>query len=469
MRTSEEQLPGWTLAEFRDDARIAGRDLQKSERESAERVEAVRGLVVEYVDEPACDADHLARWWDGYAFLAYTSAFHDHPWGERPAGPRWRLLAPFSRPATREEAALLGRWARHPRRRAGIVDAATEQPWRVVAVPAINPGRYHSVLRDGAPIDPDQALRQLSEWEVADRRDAAAATLAGTSVADAVGDLLTRAARPPAPVRWPWAPLERRIGPLFPGRSVRVVAADPDLRGALLLAAAVSAAASGAQVLIATTHTARIELGARLLALEGQATAADLLAGTRAAEAVAASGERAAGALPRLHLWAPGRGSRSIEQLEDEARALANLGDRQPPVLIFDPVEGWDEGRAAVAGRRAFAAAIEDLARPGGLEPDWPGAVVLAGSADPDPVLGSAAALQRAWDEDPGALAARLATDGAELDFVADVVLAVAADPIGAPRRVAVAVVRNGDGPVGIDTLSWDLSTGRLTAAAAPA
>lgn len=462
MRVSEEMLPGWTFTEFRDDARIAGRDLEASERESAERVVAVRGLVVEYVDEPAVDADHLRRWWEGYGFLAYTSAFHEQPVGERPPGPRWRLLVPFSRPVSREEAVRLGRWARHPRRGAGIVDAATEAPWRVVAVPAINPGRYRSTHQAGAPIDPDRALGDLVAWEIADRRDAAARELAGTGMAEATGDLLALAAHPPRTVRWPWAGVERLAGPLLPGRSVLLLAADPRLRGALLLAVAESATASGGEVLVATTTEARVELVARLLALKASVPASELLAGHCSPESVAKSADRLVASYPRLHLWAPGRGERTIERIEAEARALVNLTpDARPPILVLDPVEGWDEGRAAVEGRRAFAAAIADLARPDGLEPGWPGALVVVGSAAPDPVLATAEGLAAAWREDPGGLATRMAADGAELDLASHVVLAAAADAVGAHRRVVVAVIRGGDGAAGLAELRWEVATGR--------
>jgi hypothetical protein len=461
--TSEEQLPGWTFAEFRDDARIAGRDLEASERESAERVVAVRGLVVEYVDEPAADPDHLRAWWAGYGFVAYTSAFHEQPSGARPPGPRWRLLVPFSRPVTRDEAVQLGRWARHPRRGAGIVDAASEAPWRVVAVPAINPGRYRSATQAGAAIDPDAALQALREWEVADRRDAAASVLAETSMADAVVDLVELATHPPRSAAWPWPRLQELAGPLLPGRSVLVSTADPRLRAALLLATATAAHASGAEVLVGTTSEARVELVARLLATKTSVPASDLLAGHCSPEAVAIAAGWLRESFPHLHLWAPGRGRRSLEQLEVEARALVNLSpDARPPFLLLDPVEGWDEGHAAIEGRRAFAAAVTDLARIDGLGPGWPGALVVAGSAAPDPVLATAEGLAAAWRRDPGGLATRLAADGAELDLASHVVLAAAADPIGAVRRVVVAVVRSVDGAAGLVELEWDVATGRL-------
>jgi hypothetical protein len=469
VRTSEEQLPGWTFAAFRDAARIAGRDLERSERESADRVVAVHGLVVEYVDEPAVDAEHLTQWWSDYAFLAYTTAFHDHQLAERPPGPRWRLLVPFARAASREEAVLVAQWARHPRRRAGIVDAATEAPWRVVAVPAINPGRYRSALHDGVAIDPDAAIRQLAEWEVTDRREAAAATLSGTSITDAVGDLLSLARHPPSVVHWPWPQVERLVGPLFPGRVVLVVTADARLRTTLLLTAALDAAESGAHVLFAATNAGRSELAARLLALRAEVPATDLLTGACSAEAVEAAGARLGAAYPRVHLWAPGRGERTLAALEREARALVHAGDGRPPVLVLDPVEGWDDAHSAAEGRRAFAAVLGDLARSGGLDPGWPGALVVAGSATPDPMLASADALRTAWRGDPASVATRVATDEAELDFASSVVVAAAADPIGETRRVVVAVVRNSDGGTGIDELEWKVDTGRVAETSAVA
>lgn len=423
----------------------------------------MHGLVVEYVDEPGVDAERLAAWWPDHAFLAYTTAYHDQQLAERPPGPRWRLLVPYTRAATRDEAVLIGRWARHPRRRAGIVDAATEAPWRVVAFPAINPGRYRSALHEGAAIDPDIALHELAEWEVADRRDAASLALAGTALTDAVADLVARARHPPVAVRWPWPSVDRRAGPLYPGRCALLVTADPGLRTTILLAMALDAASTGAHVLLATVNAGRSELAARLLAMRAGVPASELLAGTCEPAAVEAAGSQLATAFPRLHLWAPGRGERTVELLERDARALVNAGDGRPPVLLIDPVEGWDEGRTALDGRRAFAAALGDLARPGGLGADWPGAVVIAGSATPDPLFASAEALASAWREAPGLVATRVASDEAELDFACGLVVAAAADPLGAARRVVLAVVRNGDGATGLEELAWDTTTGRLT------
>jgi hypothetical protein len=105
---------------------------------------------------------------------------------------------------------------------------------------------------------------------------------------------------------------------------------------------------------------------------------------------------------------------------------------------------------------------VTDLARIDGLGPGWPGALVVAGSAAPDPVLATAEGLAAAWRRDPGGLATRLAADGAELDLASHVVLAAAADPIGAVRRVVVAVVRSVDGAAGLVELEWDVATGRL-------
>ncbi|MFZ5482183.1 MAG: GerMN domain-containing protein [Myxococcota bacterium] len=137
---AEARLPAWTFAAFRDDARVVARDSATAEAQTRARVLEVNGLFLEYEDEPGADADAIARWWAGRLFLAYTTAFHDRPLGDRPEGPRWRVAVPFARGVGLAAAVEVARWARHPRRRAGTLADATEEPWRAPALPALPAG-----------------------------------------------------------------------------------------------------------------------------------------------------------------------------------------------------------------------------------------------------------------------------------------------------------------------------------------
>jgi hypothetical protein len=459
---SEGELPGWSFTRFRDDARVAGRDAERSAVESARRAIDVHGVVVDYVDDPSVDAENVRRWWDGWAFVAYTSAFHEIPLGERPVGPRWRVLVPFTRPVAPEVAVQVGVWVRHPRRAAGLVDPAVLEPSRVVAVPAINPGKYQHTSGEGRALDPDVALAELAAWEDADRRRAAQGVLAGTPVAEALASLLATVARPEgrAAVGWPWPALDALAGGVPVGRPALILAAEPRLREAVLIAVAASAAASGRSVLLGVAVSSRAELAARLLSSGGFPASVDaLLAGSVDRSALQRAAEALAARCPGLRVWTPGRGERSLAALEAEARALVDDGGAHPPVIVLDPAESWDEDHEVAGARRALAGLLGDIARPGGLGRGWPGAVVVVGATAAVPALGGGAALASAITERPGELGARLAAAVGELDAAAGLVLAVASDPGAAPRAATAAVIRAASGRVGAATLRWDPST----------
>ncbi len=439
------RLPAWTFASYRDDTRVVTRDKKLSARETRARVLEVHGLMVEYVDEPAIDADHVLQWWGEHAFLAHTTGFHELPMGERPAGPRWRVLVPFARPIGLEEAVTMAHWARHPRRDSGIIDDRSEQVWRIVPVPAVGPGGYRWLAHNGPLLEPDDALRELSAWEVLDTRVRAAVALEGTTIDVAVERFLRRRRIPklrpsfPAPV----AALGEQLGPLWPGRVVALVGSSGAGKSNLALQAANRAAQAGLPVLVVLTRMGGDEVIARLLAQHGSVRPSELLAGSGSVDGAV---ENLRASCPSLHLWAPPAAERDLESLIGKVRALSDRHDGAPPLVVVDGVEGWgleDPER----GMRQLVSGLRDVSHAGSLGPSWAGAGVLLVGNLPGPRL-DPEQLRSKWGD------GELGLGPLEHDAGAVVVVATR----GAEALALVA--KNRDGGVGEVPLRFDPITG---------
>jgi hypothetical protein len=439
------RLPAWTFARYRDDTRVVTRDEVLSARETRARVLSVHGLMVEYVDEPAIDADHVRRWWGDHAFIAHTTGFHELPMDARPAGPRWRVMVPFSRPVELGEAIIMAHWARHPRHDAGIINDRTEEVWRIVPVPAIGPGGYRWVAQNGPLLDPDAAMRELTAWQVLDTRVRADAALEGTSIDLAVERFVRRRRTPklrprfPAPV----AALEARLGPLWPGRVVALVGSSGAGKSNLALQAANRAAQAGLPVLVVLTRMGGDEVVARLLAQHGRVRPSELLAGSgdidAAVEALRAS-------CPSLHLWAPPAKERDLDTLLLKVKALSDRHDGAPPLVVVDGVEGWGVEEPE-RGMRQLVSGLRDVSHAGSLGPDWAGAGVLLVGNLPGPRV-DPGQLRTRW------LAGELDLGPLEHDAAAIVVVATQGD-----QALAI-VAKNRDGEAGEVAMRFDPVSG---------
>ncbi|MCB9683974.1 MAG: hypothetical protein H6738_01525 [Alphaproteobacteria bacterium] len=393
---AETRVSGWAGAVFRDDARVIRDDMEQADQPNRERVEAVHTLLVDYEDDPAVDVDRLTRWWKGYRFVAYTSAWHDRPWRNRPAGPRWRVLLPLSRGCTVDEAEELTRWVRHPRHGVGMVAPITEKVWRAAAAPAMNPGGFHACHRDGAPVDVDASLRQLKEWRNQDRRVSAEQALGDGLMRLAVegfGRRMSERSAPSRPSVWPGPPpavdrgalrpaaLPSTAGTLGidpggprPGR-LTVLAGPPSSgRTAFALQVAANNALAGSPVLYVATRMTADEGLARLMAFRasGAASADAVLARAAPADDVSAALTGLVRDLSALCWWTPGAHDRDGEGLGARAKAAADLCEGKPPLVVIDALESWDGPEDQLAG------ALFDVLRPDTLGPGWPGAEVLA-------------------------------------------------------------------------------------------
>lgn len=467
---AEARLPAWTFAAFRDDARVVARDSATAEAQTRARVLEVNGLFLEYEDEPGADADAIARWWAGRLFLAYTTAFHDRPLGDRPEGPRWRVAVPFARGVGLAAAVEVARWARHPRRRAGTLADATEEPWRAPALPAIAPGGFRWCHGDGEPLDPDACVRELAAWRVADRREAATRELAGRSVRDAIAALSRRVASPALRPAFAWTGSPAPAGPLpeaalapaapaacplteglWPGRLAVLVGPGRRGRTSFALQVAEANARLGHPVGLLLTRMGVDEAAARLVALRtAGASAAALLQGATPRAETEAALAALASAAPGLHVWAPSAAQRTPEEVVRFTRALSEVAGGRPPLLVLDALDAWEGDADALAG------ALGDLVHAGSLAPDWPGAAVLAVLLARDPAL--------AGTRELAAGAGALDVDAHPVAREASLVLALTADPGPSPWPARLAVVRNRHGPTGAVSLAFEPGVGRFAA-----
>ena len=375
--SASQRLPALTFARYRDDTRVVTRDQAVSDRETRVRVVEVHGLILDYVDEPAVDAEHLRRWWGRHGFIAHTTGFHQLPMGERPPGPRWRVLIPLTRAVDLDTAIALAAWARHPRHDTGIIADTAEHPWRATPVPAVGPGGYRWFATPGPALDPHQALSELATWRQLDTRTRAEQALEGTQLRLAAERLAARHRTPRLRPHYPLPPLpvlQDHVGALWPGRVLGLLGASGSGRTHLALQIAAQAAARGLPVLLVLLRMGADEAAARLLAHDLGQAASDSLSGrgTGVEEAVMALPER----FPALHLWAPRASERDLDHLLEKVRATSEAHGDVPPLVLVDGVEGWGV-HDPEAGARELAAGLRDASHAGTLAPTWPGAAVV--------------------------------------------------------------------------------------------
>jgi hypothetical protein len=99
----------------------------------------------------------------GCALAAYTT------WSHTPEKPRWRLLAPLSRPVAPAEYDLIARAVMHDLG-AEQFDPGSAEPWRLMHRPSTQ-GGYEFQVVQGAPLDADLWLARAAELDLSARRE----------------------------------------------------------------------------------------------------------------------------------------------------------------------------------------------------------------------------------------------------------------------------------------------------------
>jgi len=359
-------------------------------------VEAVHGLALDYDDENEAGERLFRSAWGRWRYLAHTSGSHGIPKGDKPAGPRWRVLLAYTRPVSPAEHRRIGAWARHPRKNAGIVGAEAEHPARWYFRPARGPGGYEWHSNEGPDLDPEFVLAELARWEaeetspdeapeadpLVERVGRLDACRLGAFLEDELDRLRARADRREVPIPLPWPNVSRELGGgLWPGMYV-LVGNTGSGKSQWALQAGLHAAHAGIPVLYVGLELGRTDLVARLVGLISGRKWSRLYLGADPSELadVEASCARELAALERVpfHLeTAPPHGW-DYRELAREARAMRELypegepGSR-PFLVVLDFLqlvtspEGAREdlreriGRAAYAGRavaRDFGASV---------------------------------------------------------------------------------------------------------------
>jgi len=495
LQESEDRLAGVCTSLLRDDSRVLGSGGVVAVDETQERVEQVTGILVEYVDEPLADETHLRRWWKGRQFLAWTTAFHQRPYRDRPPGPRWRVLLPFAQPLSLEQAVQVATWLRHPHNDVGSVDASTLDPSRVVALPAIAPGGYAFVEGTGERLDLDAIRADLTTWEHEDRAQRASRDTAGASLQEAVSGFRQRIADPGRRTLLPWpggdatmpdaleagtppAPdleaVGKLAGSLWPGRLAVLIGPSGSGRTALALQMAEAVASTGHPVLYASAGLPTDELVARLLVIRAHGASPELPAShayVLEGQADPAVLDRACDELleacPHLYLWTPTTGQRTDEVLRVRAAGVAEASGGRPPLIVVDPVEGFEDGQDLNGVIRELSAACRDLVRAGSLSPSWPGAAVLTVLGVPAQAADTFAtddelAAQTADESRRAALRHRLTLGLGGLGADAALLLALArgASPPEGPTATTLAVIKNRHGHAGCVRLAFHGAAG---------
>ena len=481
VQASEDRLAGILLATLRDDTRVLGTSGTVVVDETLARVEKVSGLIIEYVDEPLADEKHLRRWWKAYRVLAFTTAFHMRPMGDRPPGPRWRVFLPFTRPASVQEAQLAAEWARHPRNAVGYTSERTLEISRVAALPAIAPGGYAWFATEGEALDLHTVEADLERWDVEERAQEARRATIGATLEEAVAAFRTRLATPGRRALLPWPGAEAGLpdaleaepapapeldalgaiaGSLWPGRLSVLIGPSGSGRSALALQLAESVARTGHPVLYANAGLPTDEVIARLLVLRGHDTRpplppshAHVLEGQTEPDAIEAACAALVEACPQLYLWTPTTGERTDEALRQRALGVAASSDGRSPLIVVDPVEGFEEGQDLHTTLSEMSAACRDLARAGSLSEEWPGAAVLVVlSAPPDSFSTAEELAEQMVEDTPRAHLRHALTVGlGGLGIDAGLVLAMARDatPPTGPTPGVIAVIMNRHGHTG--------------------
>ncbi|MCB9778671.1 MAG: hypothetical protein H6742_08930 [Alphaproteobacteria bacterium] len=362
---ARDQLAGWSFARYHNDSREPTPGEAPVDGGKA-RVMGVWGLVVEYDDDPTISAEEVLRRWSPWRLLAYTTAHHQVARDDQPEGPRWRVLLPFDHAVTPEEARLVGAWARHPRRRAGVVAAITARPDAWHAGPALAPGGYEQVQRgDGPLLDPSAAARELRSWQEEEKVERARSALKGTGLAEL---LAAAPAADPLPGSGS-GDLDRATGPLWPGMLVAVSCPLAGPRRAVALALCAGALGAGRALLYATTRAPGEEILGRLTALFGGEDWHGLLTGSADRDRVQATLAAIApgSGLDGVHasLWSVPRDQRDHDALRTRWRVLVEAADVGGMVIVDDPFDlaaGSEETPAAAPDARHTALALRDLA-----------------------------------------------------------------------------------------------------------
>lgn len=203
----------------------------------------------------------------------------------------------------------------------------------------------------------------------------------------------------PAAVLPAWTELHRAIGNLRPDRLAVLVAKTGSGKSAFALQVAEGAARprdgwEPPPVLVVSLEMGTDDWIARLLALRatGEPREPELRFGVPWSGILEGAAhpddvERATDDLEErygrsLYLWAPPRDLRTMEGVKSAALALSQLHGGRVPFVVLDYVQRLAGMDSDAPDRRAMVSEdsrrLRDLARPGGLGEDWPGAAILA-------------------------------------------------------------------------------------------
>ena len=273
-----------------------------------------------------------------------------------------------------------------------------------------------------------------------------------------------------------WPDLTRLIEGWRPDTVAVLVGHTGRGKSSIAVQSAEAAAKAGAPVLYASLEMSAEELACRLLSLRGRPGAAWVGVKRRqySPEAIRRAADRLIAECPHLYLWAPDSRGRNVETLSRMAAAVSAAGGGGAPLVVLDyvqrcaPAEAEDR-RMAVSD---LSGRLRDLSRPGSLNPEWPGAAVLALSStgrNNYKTFDNTAALRMGADLEGSG------KESGELEYDAPILLCMTSDLPGEGesdpyegRMALVRVVKNREGMPGTAWLRFEAARGRFTHTTAP-
>lgn len=247
------------------------------------------------------------------------------------------------------------------------------------------------------------------------------------------------------------------LGPWFPDRLAVLVGGTGRGKSAMAIQIAEAAATAGGPVLYMSAEMPAEEVLARLLALrsQGGVSYVAILQGQVPLQELQQACSDLEAACPHLYLWAPNHSFCTGAAIQAATRELFHRAGA-PPLVVVDYLQRLvgAEGSDRRNQIGDLSGNLRDLARPGGLDPHWPGASVLLLSSVSRTHYSNFSSVSALREAAKGSLEGSGKESG-EIEYDAPLVLAMTSDPDpyraaidGAPaeRRALLAIAKNRHG-----------------------
>ncbi len=186
-----------------------------------------------------------------------------------------------------------------------------------------------------------------------------------------------------------WTKIARVMKKQKPGWVVLVVGGSGIGKSAFIVNVAIAAGCGNAPVLYVSAELDDTEILARLIAVRSQGKDGRGVAHSELTmrdidpEILRPVIEQMASDCPNLFVWAPRSNQKNAKCLRAAVKVLSEANDNKPVVLMLDYIQRFTEGEDLRVATKNLSGELRELSRVGGIDEDWPGAVVWAVSSAP--------------------------------------------------------------------------------------